>query len=273
MRFRVFGDLMGKVDQTNKIISDEFKEVEFLIFTGDIPNPEVFKNLREQKVLEGEQSEEQLKDVIESDELLKEIAAQVANINELFGEMRKEYEIYSVLGNADLRKFLSTIPIEETLNIIHKKAIKINDYILIGYNGRPIYQFEKENKDENAFSEEEIYQDLFELFTYHKDDKVILVTHAPPYKILDQVKSKYLDYAIGTYGERAKDGHIGSVGLRRIVDKFNPILHIFGHIHECKGVHVSQNTTFVNAGSLGDDGGFLDISLNDEIDVVFYQVN
>ena len=273
MRFRAFGDVMADKATTRKVIGSELPEVEFLLFTGDIPNPEIFKILREQKVLSGETRERELKDEIESEDLLAGIAAEVREINRVFGEMTKTYEVYGVLGNADLRKFLLSIPVEETIQVLHKKVVRVDDYYLVGYNGRPLYQFEEENRDENAFSEEEIYNDLSALLGQIDNSKVVLVTHAPPYGILDQVKPKYREYAVGTYGERAKEGHIGSVGLRKIVDEFKPKLHVFGHIHECKGVHIGENTIFINVGSLGEDGGFVDITLKEEgVDAIFGKV-
>lgn len=154
--------------------------------------------------------------------------AQVRDISKVFAEMTKVYDVYAVLSNADLRKYLRTIPVEETVQVLYNKVVRVNDYYLVGYNGRPLYQFEEENRDENAFSEEEIYDDLSTLLGQLNSSRIILATHAPPYEILDQVKPKYREYAVGMYGERAKGGHIGSVGLRRIVDEFKPRLHVFG---------------------------------------------
>jgi len=41
--------------------------------------------------------------------------------------------------------------------------------------------------------------------------------------------------------------HVGCPLLRRKVEEIEPRLHFFGHIHETYGVHVENNTTFVNA--------------------------
>lgn len=58
-------------------------------------------------------------------------------------------------------------------------------------------------------------------------DTDILVTHRPPYGILD-------------------DNTFGCPDLLLAVFKINPRYHLFGHIHCAYGVEKSKNTTFVN---------------------------
>ncbi len=60
----------------------------------------------------------------------------------------------------------------------------------------------------------------------------VLVTHVPPYGILDEPR---------------KGLHTGSRAVRDFVLKEKPILHIFGHIHEARGVEREEGIVFVNA--------------------------
>lgn len=63
----------------------------------------------------------------------------------------------------------------------------------------------------------------------------ILVTHQPPYGILDKVL----------------DENTGSKGLLERVIEIKPKLHVFGHIHESYGkIKQRYGITFVNAASL-----------------------
>lgn len=64
-------------------------------------------------------------------------------------------------------------------------------------------------------------------------DADILVTHTPPFGILD----------------KCYDGSIvGSKSLMRAVKRINPKLHVFGHIHECGGQFTKKGaTTYINA--------------------------
>jgi Icc-related predicted phosphoesterase len=60
----------------------------------------------------------------------------------------------------------------------------------------------------------------------------ILITHGPPYGILDKDVHKT---------------HLGDRVLRKHVLRARPKLHIFGHIHENYGFHTENGITFINA--------------------------
>jgi len=60
----------------------------------------------------------------------------------------------------------------------------------------------------------------------------IVMTHGPPYGILDQ----------NVYGE-----HCGSIATREMLDRVKPKLHVFGHIHEQGGkTHLHGDTICAN---------------------------
>ncbi len=75
----------------------------------------------------------------------------------------------------------------------------------------------------------------------------ILVTHGPPFSILDACED--LDGCIQYCG--CKDLH------KRIVNHVKPTLHVFGHIHEGYGIKNPDekygNTTFINASIVNRD--------------------
>lgn len=64
------------------------------------------------------------------------------------------------------------------------------------------------------------------------DDTDVLITHGPPYGVMDQVES----------GER-----VGCSDLLDATARCKPKLHIFGHIHEQYGVVQKEGTKYVNA--------------------------
>lgn len=83
-------------------------------------------------------------------------------------------------------------------------------------------------------------EELAERWALIPDNIDILVTHCPPFDILDSV------------GEVTKWGrtvnNVGSVSLRNKVLKVAPKLHVFGHIHEWGGHQEEFGTTlYVNA--------------------------
>lgn len=64
-------------------------------------------------------------------------------------------------------------------------------------------------------------------------DTQILITHGPPFDILDKV--------IG------RNDSLGCESLLDHINRIRPALHIFGHIHSGHDVIEKNNTTFVNA--------------------------
>lgn len=61
----------------------------------------------------------------------------------------------------------------------------------------------------------------------------VLLTHCPPYSILDVGGRNY--------------EHLGSLGLQEMVLKKRPKFHCFGHIHESHGIKKFHDITFINA--------------------------
>lgn len=70
------------------------------------------------------------------------------------------------------------------------------------------------------------------------DDTDILVTHGPPYGILDEVLR---------YDEEIE--HTGCPWLLQRIKVVKPKIHAFGHIHEGYGSITIEETTFINASS------------------------
>ena len=67
----------------------------------------------------------------------------------------------------------------------------------------------------------------------------VLVTHGPPFGILDQ--------------SRPMTDHLGCEELAEVVEKIAPKLHLFGHIHGGQGrVQGSNGCEFVNASVLNE---------------------
>lgn len=68
-------------------------------------------------------------------------------------------------------------------------------------------------------------------------DTDVLITHGPPYGIGDDASPP---------GSLSKN-NVGCKELRKIIDKIQPKLHVFGHIHIGYGTYKVKNTTLVNA--------------------------
>lgn len=82
-------------------------------------------------------------------------------------------------------------------------------------------------------------RDRAELYSRVPADTDILVTHVPPYGILDQAPgSEY---------------HAGCPQLLAAVRRVKPMLHVFGHAHGGYGTLHTRDTLFVNAAIPGQD--------------------
>ena len=68
----------------------------------------------------------------------------------------------------------------------------------------------------------------------------ILITHGPPFGILDTAPGTAL--------------HQGDAELLEAVNRARPRLHVFGHIHGANGTLRTKGTTFVNASLYGEFG-------------------
>lgn len=68
-------------------------------------------------------------------------------------------------------------------------------------------------------------------------DTDILITHGPPYGILDVLDS---------------EKHVGDVDLLKRVKEIKPKVHISGHIHEAYGRKKIGDTLFINASVLNE---------------------
>lgn len=81
------------------------------------------------------------------------------------------------------------------------------------------------------FLSNELNGDTAQLMAKIPDKTDILITHRPPYSILD-----------------FEDGNnFGCIDLLQVVSKIRPKYHLFGHVHASYGIKKSQHTTFVNS--------------------------
>lgn len=86
--------------------------------------------------------------------------------------------------------------------------------------------FPEINPNFSAFTSDDYL--LKEFYDLIPEDIDILITHTPPYGVLDINKN---------------NDHCGSISLRNSMTRTNPKLHFFGHIHEMGGKEIDLTTT------------------------------
>lgn len=115
----------------------------------------------------------------------------------------------------------------ENLTFLHKKYVIINNILFLGYGGGG---FSKRYK----YFDDVIGPKFSKIIKEKKPDKVVLVTHAPPY-------NTDLDFVMGN--------HVGSKSFSDFIKKNKVDLYICGHIHECEQIQQKKyNTLIINPG-------------------------
>lgn len=118
---------------------------------------------------------------------------------------------------------------------------KFKDFVFIGAFG---HTFPGKVKSKNYKKYRAKLERLFKQFNKeNKKGKTIFVAHNVPYKTkVDKIKSKDAPKTV-----RGK--HYGSKLIRRLIDKYHPILCIGGHIHESWGIQKLNKTLIINPGA------------------------
>ncbi|HTX61546.1 MAG TPA: metallophosphoesterase, partial [Methanobacterium sp.] len=153
--------------------------------------------------------------------------------------------VLAIPGNCDPETIHSKIENSRAVNI-HGKTITIKDIGICGFGGSNPTPFDTPLE----FEEVQIYEEASKLVKDISRDKIsLLVTHAPPY---------------GTKTDLLPSGkHAGSTSIRKLIEEYQPMLNICGHIHESRGMDKIGRTKIVNPGELSKGNGCL-ISIDNQ---------
>ncbi|MDO8740634.1 MAG: metallophosphoesterase [Candidatus Woesearchaeota archaeon] len=112
------------------------------------------------------------------------------------------------------------------VKFFHKRGLKMGNYFFFGFGGGGFSMVDKEFERTAKKFKKTI-----------KDEKVVLMTHAPPYR---------------TKLDRISGMHHGSKSISHFIREIKPVLVICGHLHENSGKHDRIGKTFViNPGPMG----------------------
>jgi len=155
-------------------------------------------------------------------------AAVIEDFNAWLGELPHRHKVV-IPGNHD-RAFHNDPRFRE---MITNAVLLINEGVTVcGLNvwGSPV------TCDDTAFGYT-TRQERASLYAGIPKDTHILVTHGPPYGILDR--------------EPGSNKREGCTELRLAVMRLRPRLHVFGHVHAGYGTCQTERTLFANAALLG----------------------
>jgi Icc-related predicted phosphoesterase len=100
-------------------------------------------------------------------------------------------------------------------------------------------------------SEEELMEKLERLASHVKTvDRALFCLHCPPYESqIDQAPQLDDNFRPVLEGGRPKLIPVGSKSVRATIEKYQPLLGMHGHIHECRGFMNIGRTRCMNPGS------------------------
>lgn len=163
-----------------------------------------------------------------------------------FSSLKYQYKIF-IAGNHDF--FFEKNSPKEVFSLIPPEIIYLNDngIEIEGLNiwGSPVTPW----FNNWAFNRQRGV-DIRTHWAQIPKNTQILITHGPPYRILDETVSKI---------------HVGCKDLFNIAEEIKPLYHLFGHVHEGYGMMKRGGTTFINA-------SVLDASYKLENDPVVFEI-
>jgi Icc-related predicted phosphoesterase len=241
MRCFFASDLHGHIDRYRKLFASIEKDRPNVVFLGGDLLPPFLESLRQ------EDSTEQ--DFVEG--FLKK------GFDDLRLTLKDRYpSVYLILGNDDPR--IEEASIEEAgkdglWNYIHARVLRFGAYTLAGYACVPPTPFRLKDwerydvsrfvdpgcipPEEGVFSlpvsrreiaRQTIQSDLDRLATGIDFTNALFLFHSPPYDtVLDRagLDGRMVDHA-------PLDVHVGSIAIRRFLERTQPLLSMHGHIHE-----------------------------------------
>lgn len=159
---------------------------------------------------------------------------EIQNFLVWFNKQHARYKIF-VAGNHDWlferNRTLAKSLIPKGIIYLEDEAIEIEGF---KFYGSPV-QLEFCNW---AFNRTE--ESLARYWEGIPDNTDILITHSPPFGILDELFNN--------------GKHLGSSSLVDTVkNRVRPLIHIFGHIHSSHGVKNVDNILFINASNLNEN--------------------
>jgi Predicted phosphoesterases, related to the Icc protein len=135
--------------------------------------------------------------------------------------------VYAIPGNCDPLDLPDTI--SEVAIDMHGRSETIADLYIVGLGGSNPTIFNTPFE----LSEDTIYEKLKPI----SKKRMVLMVHAPAYGFNDVIPSGL---------------NVGSTAILKIVEEFDPLLVLSGHIHESVGILEKNGTMFINPGPAKD---------------------
>jgi hypothetical protein len=158
------------------------------------------------------------------------------------------YKVYMAAGNDD--HFEVDQSIEDSAAIVNcnNKNVPVGEHEMITFswaNPTP-WNTPREKPDE------ELEPMLEELIAKVKDkSSAIFNFHAPPYGYALDLAPKLDENLVQAADQKI---HVGSRAVAKMIEKYQPLIGLHGHIHESRGAQKAKRTLLINPGSEYSEG-------------------
>jgi Icc-related predicted phosphoesterase len=258
MRIAAIGDPHGDLDKIERIPLDQ---IDLVLMTGDLGRADILRKMALRFLAEAEKGA--LRGSPQAEEFRQAFLSSYNTAVKLVEHIAGLCPVFTVTGNADItnsdtRKFSRQFGIELPLlydRLMATGNVRIIDNRLAVFRGvriggiRYFTDISWAEEFELAGIEKVRQRTLGET---HKAEKIlqrfgrvdILVTHVPPYGMLDTVNST-------TTPPRWNGRHAGSKTILEYIKTFQPRYVLCGHIHEGEGVVNIGCSEVYNLGKAG----------------------
>jgi len=168
---------------------------------------------------------------------------EVSYVEEVLSFFPKAYAVHGNMDTDEVKQKLSELQVS-----VHGRKVALGEWNLVGLGGSNPTPFGTPSE----MSEDEIEETLRKAGV---DEFSIVLSHPPPYGVLDEVGGM----------------HVGSRSVRKIVEEKRPILLICGHVHEQEGEEILGDTLIVKLGA-AENGRAAKIEIDESIKVEFFNL-
>jgi Icc-related predicted phosphoesterase len=159
-----------------------------------------------------------------------------------------DVELFIMLGNDDYSELNEVIEGHRAvINPDEKRVLLGGEVEMIGYGYSNITPFDSPREK----TEDEIEEALENLVsTLDEPSKAIFNIHVPPFDSgLDNAPALDYNFKVKSYGGQPKYVPVGSTAVRSVIEKYQPMLGLHGHLHESQGATYIGKTLCINPGS------------------------
>jgi Icc-related predicted phosphoesterase len=234
----------GKYEHNDEVVTDLDSVIKSIRSRGEyytIVSKEEYEEMIHNKALRDEHFKRAMIDVIKG---WDKIAAEKLK--------ERRIPIYVNLGNDDPEYLFDALRETEHLRPTEGEVIDIKGHEMIsfGYVNPTPWNTPRE------LPEDELYKRLkAEADKVSNVEKAIFNIHAPPINTnLDNAPLLDNDLKPVVKGGMIVYVHVGSVAVRKVIEEYQPLIGLHGHIHESRGYDKIGRTMVFNPGSEYNDG-------------------